>query len=405
MEPALSGCVREPEWLLFEAAPFQPEETDMLIPSDAPFGFGQTVTGGGTAQETMITNRDQLVAALNALSSSTNAGPTVLTLAAADYEFDHQPKREFRIGAKNLTIRAATGQRAELRNLGLVLDLASIDNVLIQDLAFHSSGNIGPDDGILFDGTDSVTGVTNRVRISHCCFDGYKDIAIEMRSHLSLVLATIDHCHFADRHPGARPPFVDRGAIDVASVIDNGTRLSGNSAVTIAFNVFEDVWRRSPRVAQTGNFVHVFNNLLFRWGFGNDEEPKPFSTWNGMSVGNAAVAAIHANRFLPWSKKATGQDASKALAHDPDTQVNIGGQARPNRFDTPDGRQDDDSPLAPVPDRPGFPTIVNVRSRYLAQSLTPPTVTTVDQVNWATVIAQAGTPVRDSQFPVLVVPA
>jgi pectate lyase len=379
----------------------------MLIPSDAPFGFGQNVTGGGTAQETMITSRDQLVAALNALSSSTNVGPTVLTLAAADYEFDHQPTREFHIGAQNLTIRGAADQRAELRNLGLVLDLASIDNVLIQDLAFHSSGNIGPKDGIVFDGTNSSTGFTNHVRISHCCFDGYKDIAIEVRSHLSLVLATIDHCYFADRHPGEKPPFVDRGAINVASVIDNGTRLSGNSAVTIAFNVFEDVWRRSPRVAETGNFAHVFNNLLFRWGFGNKEKPKPFDSWNGMEVGNAAVAAIHANRFIPWLDKADGQDASKALDHhDPDTQVNIGSQARPNRFDTSAGRQDNKSPLAPVPDRQnGFPTIVNVRSRYQSQSLTSPTVTPVAEVVWATVIAQAGTLVRDSQFRVLVVPA
>jgi pectate lyase len=382
----------------------------MLIPSDAPFGFGQTVTGGGAAPETMISSRDQLVDALNRLGSSTNVGPTVLTLAAADYEFDHQPKREFRIGAKNVTLRSVAGQRAELRNLGLVLDLASTDNILIQDLAFHSAGNVGPEDGILFDGTSSVSGVTNRARISHCCFDGYKDIAVEMRSHLSLLLATIDHCYFADRHPGGKPPFVDRGAIDVASVIDdddNHTRLSGNSSITIAFNVFEDVWRRSPRVAQTGNFAHVFNNLLSRWGFGNDQNSKDdgTDTWNGMSVGNAAVAAIHANRFIPWSKKAAGQDAKQALAHDNDTQVNLGGQARPNRFDTPEGHQDNDSPLTPVPDRQhGFPAAVNVRSRYLSQSLTPPTVTPADQVNWQTVIAQAGTLVRDPQFPLLVVP-
>ena len=64
-------------------------------------------------------------------------------------------------------------------------------------------------------------------------------------------------------------------AIDIASVIMDdaaNTRLTGNSAVTIAFNVFEDVWRRSPRIAQTGNFGHVFNNLLYHWGFGNNDD-------------------------------------------------------------------------------------------------------------------------------------
>jgi hypothetical protein len=157
-----------------------------------------------------------------------------------------------------------------------------------------------------------------------------------------------------------------------------------------------------------GNFAHIFNNLLYQWGDGNDNNSKSdgTDTWNGMSVGNAAVAAIHANRFIPWQKKATGADAKKALEHDLDTRVNLGGQPRPNRFDTPAGLVDPNSPLAPQPDRQNnFPTVVNVRSRYLTLSLTPPTVTPADQVSWQTVIAEAGTLVRGPQFPPLDVPS
>jgi pectate lyase len=385
----------------------------MLLTSDAAFGFGQNVTGGGAASEKTITTRQQLIDELTLLGSSTVNGPTVLTLTEGDYEFRGERTRTFEIGAQNLTLRAAAGQRVELKNLGLSLDLASIDNILIQNLAFHSDGDVGPEDGILFDGTNSSSGFTNRVRITRCTFDGYKDIAIEMRSHRSLVLATIDHCHFVDRHPGARPPFVDRGAIDIASVImddEAKTRLPGNSAVTVAFNLFEDVWRRSPRVAQTGNFGHVFNNLLYRWGFGNNQNE--IGSWNGVSIGNEpylrgeTAAAVHANRFIPWADKATGPAARHAFEHDTNTRVNIGGQPYPNRFDKPDGTPDTNSPLAPQPDRQNhFPAAVQVRDRYrsLSPSLTPPAVTPADQVPWQTVIDQAGTLVPDPRYPRLTI--
>lgn len=381
----------------------------MLLTSDAAFGFGQNVTGGGAAAETRITGRQELIDELNRLGSSTTA--TVLTLVAADYEFKHEAQRTFTIGAKNLTLRAAAGQRVQLKNFGLSLDLASIDNVLIENLAFHSDGDADPEDCILFDGTKSSNDVS-RVRITHCTFDGYKDLAIEMRSHLSLVLATIDHCHFVDRHPGERLPFINRGAIDVVSVIDETTkkRTPGNSAVTIAFNVFEDVWRRSPRIAQTGNFGHVFNNLLYRWGFGNNADA--ITSWNGMSIGNEeyltgdTVAAIHANRFIPWKDKATGAAASKAFEHDSNTRVNIGGQPFPNRFDKPDGSVDANSPLAPAPDEQNhFPAPVQVRERYRSRGVTPPVVTPADQVPWQTLVDRAGTLVADPNHRRLTVPS
>jgi pectate lyase len=379
-----------------------------MLTNDAAFGFGQNVTGGGTAVEPPITSRQELIDKLTNLGSSTT--PTVLTLAAGDYEFKHETQKTFTIGAKNLTLCAATGQRVQLKNFGLSLDLACVDNVLIENLAFHSDGDALPAECILFDGTNSSAGVTNRVRITHCTFDGYKDIAIEMRSYRSLVLATIDHCHFVDRHPGERLPFIDRGAINVASVIDEKTtkRTPGNSAVTIAFNLFEDVWRRSPRIAQTGNFGHVFNNLLYRWGFGNKEDA--ITSWNGVSIGNETyltgetVAAVHANRFIPWADKATGPAARGAFEHDSNTRVNIGGQPFPNRFDKPDGRADGNSPLAPAPDRRnGFPAAVKVRERYQSQGITPPMVTPADQVPWQTLIDRAGTLVADPNHPRLTI--
>lgn len=379
----------------------------MLLTNDAAFGFGQGVTGGTSSTSTMIqaANKKELKRELNNLSASSST-PTVLTLTGKNYDFTGE--EAFTIGVKNLTITAQSGTNVTLTNLGLVLNLTQIDNILIQGLAFISDGT-GPADGILFDGSDDDSGstigsqVTNRVRITHCTFNGYKDEAIEIRSFRSLLLATIDHCFFVDSHAGERPPFKDRGALNIASVIlppsqegQSAQRTTANSFVTVAFNFFAEVWRRSPRAAASGTHAHIFNNLLYRWGY-QEGGVTGAKSWDGMSIGALEnqglpmpMAVIQANRFIPWDEK-----QSRAIMLDAGTQVDIGPADLVNRFDEPDGKKDDNSSLAPNP----VPAqTIDVNSWYtslkdpngVSLGLTAPQVTATENVDWVKLVRRSG---------------
>jgi pectate lyase len=388
----------------------------MAIASDKAFGFGQGVTGGGDGKKSKVVpvgDQKDLRKALADLGAK-SSGPTVVELAAsADYDFknDKNKGEEFTIGAQNLTLRARKGDRVELRNISLTFDLATADNILIEDLAFYSDVDT-PGDCLGFAGAKSSPKATNRVRITRCSFDGYRDLAIEMRSYRSLLLGTIDHCFFVDLQPG-QGVFRDRGAIDVVGTIDEKSkkRLPGNSYVTVAYNYFQDVWRRSPRAAAEGNHIHVFNNLLYRWGFGNDQDengPKDLgtATWNGMTIGNSAQAVIQANRFIPWDKKATGKSARKVLSHDVKpgeaTTVDIGIKAGlPNEFDSPEGAPTDKGPL--IPDPKDFQTI-QVAGWYKTVKLDAPTVPPTGKVDWSAVVQESGPRVKDPREIVITPP-
>lgn len=337
--------------------------TTMVTTSDQALGFGKEVMGGGGAMPLKVQDREALASRLNELSASD--GPNVIELSAGTYNFSGTAvtQREFTIRARRLTIRAEEGKRVVLKNLQLKLDLERADDILIQDLAFYSDGT-GPEDAILLDGTKGSKDSTSRVRITHCSFDGYKDIAIDSHSHETALLATIDRCLFFDSRPGdpCDPlrrdgkrmvrPFVDRGAINISSVVDESRpvkkgeelpRTQGNSLVTVAFNVFVNVWRRCPRVAFPGNFGDIFNNLVYHWGAGNGENDKSngTDTWNGMSVGNQGAAVIQANRFIPGlvpdgtstTKTVLRTDKTVQLDIDPDPIVDIGKGSFTNQFD------------------------------------------------------------------------
>ncbi len=390
----------------------------MVLTGNAAFGFGQGVTGGarriedqgikgpGREQEKQIVvnNLQDLRRTLAALASP-GTRKTVVLLAAGNYDLGGQ---ELTIAASNLSFQPLSTDPVTLKNLSLKLDLASIDNILIRGLAFRSDGN-PPNDGILFDGTNSTSGVTNRVRITRCTFDGYQDEPIEIRSYKSLLLATIDHCYFFDNNPGRGDKFYNRGAINIASVIQesegegDATRTSANSFVTVAYNYFENVWRRSPRAAADGSHAHVFNNLLYRWGYQQDVvTDRP--SWNGMSTeldphqeNQAPVTAvIQANRFIPWDQK-----QSKAIDLDAGTQVDIGKSTDlSNRFDAPDGTSGNTAlePSGEFPD-------IDVNAWYtglkgpdgVSLGLLAPDVMSTKDVDWAVLARNAGNFARGAE--------
>lgn len=370
--------------------------------SNPSFGFGQQVTGGAAATEVKpVQIVDGLVKRLTNFADS--QGPTVIELGAGTYDFKNQAVQTFTIRGRNLTIRAQEGARVFIRNLNLILDLERADNILIQDLNFVSDGT-GPRDAIdikLGPPVPLPNPSRKGIRITHCSFNGYFDLAIDTGSQAGRppLLATIDHCLFFDSKPGQPEQplipndlhqekflhFVNRGAINIDS---SGGATAGNSSVTVAFNVFVNVWRRSPRVAETSNRAHVFNNLLFRWGFGNDqnEEQNGTKTWVGVNVGRNAEAVIQANRFIPWEDK-----LDKVIEIDNSAFADDGSfDELSNRFDTADGTEQPpppDGPLGPKP--PDRVKKIDLGPLYQGVGGAP-NVTKVDQVNWMAVVTDAG---------------
>lgn len=392
-------------------------------------GFGQQVTGGGTAnfQIILVNNADAFRRRLTGLGNSTT--PTVIELVGNPDNFDfkaHNGNPEIPITAKNLTIRPLTepgpGQRANavLKNVQLSVDLDQADNILFDGLVFRSDGGSNGARGAItieasFPGRKpAAVSTRGRFRITRCSFDGYFDIAVDTKSVVGRpkMLMTIDHCLFFDATPGQPVDFINRGAINIAGLADpkGGTLppLLGDSRVTVANNVFINVWRRCPRVA-ANNFVHVYNNLLFRWGVtgGPDNTNTANTTWRGMEIGGGdrtednGKALIQANRFIPAAGKT---DPAKEIATNRGTQIDLAADIsdvpslRPNEFDGPDGK-----PLSGPGLAPGQPALAqgaklvlfNVFKLYNDVGLDQPTVPTGNTVDWAALVDSVGSPVFD----------
>ncbi|MBV8516549.1 MAG: hypothetical protein JO197_04010 [Acidobacteria bacterium] len=261
----------------------------------AAFGFGIGATGGSGTPVT-VKNRDELA---NALRSKLDG--KIIELAAGTYDFTDLKKqdRTFTISGDPTTIRGRAGASVVVKNFQFIVNLDVRNRILIENIAFRSNGTkSGTRDGMDLVATvpgdnDRASREVSSMRITQCSFDGYLDISIDSHNIAGrpALLVTVDHCLFFDSHPGqygfGDTSFKDRGAvnIDVARKTKKAARKPGNSKYTVANNVFLDVWRRSPRVAEK-NFAHVYNNLLYRWGFTAPDSPDPKNkTWRGMEVG------------------------------------------------------------------------------------------------------------------------
>jgi hypothetical protein len=326
------------------------------------FGFGKDATGAEARTPEMLVNSVETIR--QAIQTSATATSTLITIAPGIYDFSAD--RVLDVTGRKITIRRQTDGRVVLKNVKLHLHLDTIDQILIQGIVFRSDGNDdNARDGILLAPTEDLSSApataTNmaRVRITHCSFDGYYDIGIDSHTSTAFprLLATIDHCLFFDADPGGPatlinglPAFVNRGAINIGSLegpVTGGPQLASDSHVTVAYNVFVNVWRRCPRVSN-GNFAHIFNNLLYHWGTGNDTNDKSNKTnsWLGVGVGhgdgvvgggNNGRALIEGNRFIP-DPDPIKMSLDKTIDIGPDTKVDVGTTlGRPNRFDDPNG--------------------------------------------------------------------
>lgn len=327
------------------------------------FGFGINAVGGSTLVS--VRNPDELTAALGTVGdkeiAANNIDGKIIELQEGIYDFT--PRRNFlrkvMTHGEKTTIRGKAGATVILKNFQFLIDLDKKNRLVIENIAFRSDGvATGTPDG--FDLVATVPGAketarTERssIRFTQCSFDGHADIAIDSHNVTGRrqLLVTVDHCLFFDARPGlsgaGSAPYVNRGAIneDVNRNDKNAQRVPGNSKFTVANNVFIDVWRRSPRVAED-NFAHIFNNLLYRWGYTakiSTDRQNPDGTWRGMEVGGGntgkagqpnGTAVIQANRFIPWKKKT---DPCAAITVHQQTTVDFGGLDFPNQYDDPDG--------------------------------------------------------------------
>ena len=379
---------------------------------DEAFGFAQGVTGGGSANPIRVKNAAELRGALEALT--VDSPPAVIELVgvppnenAFDFGSGTGKQQAITIRARGLTLRPFGG--VVLKNGKFVIDCDVSDNILITGLSFHSEGAAdGARDAI---DLDSGGGAANpppasRVRITHCSFDGYFDIAVCSKTAPTSprLLVTVDHCLFFDARPGLRGPedadFFNRGAINFATEKDAGVK-QGNAYVTVAYNAFIDVWRRSPRIARA-NRGHIFNNLLYRWGITDPKSPDPNNgTWRGMEVGGGVNAnptddgtvLIQANRFIPWSEKTQVEPEIKIH---PNSHVDVRGvPPRLNAFDTFEAKPVADG--QPVPSVPEDRQIrIDTEAFYGDVGLQAPQVVAMARVGWLALVQEAG---PSSLFP------
>jgi hypothetical protein len=110
--------------------------------------------------------------------------------------------------------------------------------------------------------------------------------------------------------------------------------------------------------------VHVYNNLLFRWGVteGTPNSNTNSEVWRGIEIGGGdrmvqnGKALIEANRFIPASGKT---DTDKDIATNVGTEIDLGDDLsdvvslRPNEFDGVDGRRL--TGTGPFPGQPAIP--------------------------------------------------
>jgi pectate lyase len=362
------------------------------------FGFGQNVVVG--TNKVTATSKSELKTKLANANADTTGNGTVIQIdgnANAKFDFDGEV---LAITGKKIAIRAKSGSKAVLENVQFAISLDTADHILLEDLVFHSDGGSRPNDAITIRATGpaptpAATTFCN-LRISHCTFDGYADIAIDAATLTGRprLLATIDHCLFFDDRPGQRgarnTEFIRRGAINIASLQPD----RGNGDVTIAFNVYIDVWRRLPRIAG-GNFAHIYNNLLYRWGYlkNDNDDDAGSNTYRGIEIGGGDLttdngqALIEANRFIPWTNRR--QDIAREIAFNQGTQVSLGTGTSVNEFDDPAGN-------AHVPDSPKIPVVpagsaarFTRAERFTEVGLTePPVPAAAADFNWKKLVKQ-----------------
>ncbi|MFD7811922.1 polysaccharide lyase family 1 protein [Streptomyces sp. NPDC059785] len=189
----------------------------------APIGFGAATTGGAGGSTVTVTTASAFISAVQSSTTQTVRVNGTISLSSMTKV------------ASNKTI-VGVGTAGKITGYGL--NVASVSNVIIQNLTFTGSA----DDAI------NVQYSTN-VFIDHNDISNAYDGAVDIKRSSTNITVSWNRTHNQDKN-------MLLGHSD-----DNASEDTGKLKVTYAFNWFDGTTQRNPRV-RFGNPVHVLNNYF-----------------------------------------------------------------------------------------------------------------------------------------------
>lgn len=200
------------------SAPAEP-----LKAAAAPIGFGAATTGGAGGSTVTVSTASAFISAVQSSTTQTVRVNGTIALSSMTKV------------ASNKTI-VGVGTAGKITGSGL--NVASVNNVIIQNLTFTGSN----DDAI------NVQYSTNVV-IDHNDISGAYDGAVDIKRASNNITVSWNRTHDQDKN-------MLLGHSD-----DNASEDTGKLKVTYAYNWFDGTNQRNPRV-RFGNPVHVLNNYF-----------------------------------------------------------------------------------------------------------------------------------------------
>ncbi|CAL9662335.1 Pectate trisaccharide-lyase [Streptomyces sp. enrichment culture] len=200
------------------SAPAEP-----LVAAAAPIGFGAATTGGAGGSTVTVSTASAFISAVQSSTTQTVRVNGTIALSSMTKV------------ASNKTI-VGVGTAGKITGSGL--NVASVNNVIIQNLTFTGSN----DDAI------NVQYSTNVV-IDHNDISGAYDGAVDIKRASNNITVSWNRTHDQDKN-------MLLGHSD-----DNASEDTGKLKVTYAYNWFDGTNQRNPRV-RFGNPVHVLNNYF-----------------------------------------------------------------------------------------------------------------------------------------------
>lgn len=198
-------------------------ETPRTLAQGSPEGFGAETTGGAGGEVITVSDADAFTEAVQ------TEGPVQVEVEGT-IELDSMTK------VSSDTSVVGVGDSAEITGSGL--NIADVDNVIVQNITFSDSN----DDGI------NVEYSTN-VWLDHNGFTNPNDGSVDIKRASNNITVSWNHTYDADKN-------MLLGHDD-----DNASEDVGALQVTYHHNWFDETNQRNPRV-RFGDPVHVYNNYF-----------------------------------------------------------------------------------------------------------------------------------------------
>lgn len=275
--------------------------------ADRPVGFGAGATGGCHEARCVCHVRSPTQEALLACLATPGSG-TVVFDSVAEIAIDSPA------GGKRATVKIPSDKTIQgpvtLVSNGTTLEIDGQSNIVIRDVAFHSSLSDHPECKHIGSPRESarcgvaiyILGESRNIWIDHNDFTQCGEKCLEIWAQPTrgeagggrLVgpdLITISDNRFTNSYYGA--------AVGVYAQTPE-SELPEHERVTFYGNLFDNIFRRSPRVASHA-WAHVFNNVIRDWG-GRDSCVGAAKGFGPSSVGGAQMV-LENNVFEAWPSR------------------------------------------------------------------------------------------------------